>query len=32
MRLDRNILEATHACETSLDNDKFDWDDFDIVA
>ena len=32
MRLDRNILESEHACEVSLDNDKFDWNKFDIVV
>lgn len=32
IRLDRDILASQHECETSLDNDKFDWNNFDIVV
>lgn len=32
IRLDRNVLESKHECETSLDNDNFDWNNFDIVV
>ncbi len=31
IRLDRNIYDDQHVCETALDKDKYDWDNFDYI-
>ena len=31
IRLDRNILNSSHQCESALDEDNYSWDNFDYV-
>lgn len=31
IRLDRDVLHGTHECETALDKDKFEWNQFNYV-
>lgn len=31
VRLDRNLLDSDHVCESSLDRHKFNWDHFDLI-
>lgn len=31
VRLDRNVYNSTHQCESSLDQENFDWNDFDVI-
>jgi hypothetical protein len=31
IRLDRNVFDSDHHCETSLDENKYDWSNFDYI-
>jgi hypothetical protein len=31
VRLDRNVYDSPHQCESSLDQENFDWNDFDVI-
>lgn len=31
IRMERNPFDCSHACESALDRDKFDWNEFDVI-
>ena len=31
VRLDRNVYNSPHQCESSLDQENFDWNNFDVI-
>ena len=31
VRLDRNVYDSPHKCESSLDQENFDWNNFDVI-
>jgi hypothetical protein len=31
IRMERNPFDCSHTCESALDRDKFDWNEFDVI-